>query len=165
MQEDAQINVCCFHLALVGVQACVKTKALCIFTSAFTRYSYFPSTPFLHSDPANESPCPKGTLLKSTFQVFIHTRQFAGSADKVTQGNRTAWGMPRIGTGLLSLSPGRQEAQGIVIAAPCWSRCGTQHMPTASLLMWADLWSKVAWIFSYLEEVGEVIATLSQSVP
>lgn len=63
MQEDAQINVCCFRLALVGVQACVKTKAL---RSALARY-YFPSPPFLRSDPASESLCPKGPLLKSVF--------------------------------------------------------------------------------------------------
>lgn len=77
MQEDAQINVCRFCLALVGVQAHVKAKALSNLPSALT-HNYFPSTPSLHSDlPVN--PCiPREHYYKSTFWVFILTQRFAG---------------------------------------------------------------------------------------
>lgn len=160
MQEDAQIDVCCFRLALVGGQARVKTKALWALCSAFTHYSYFPSPPFLYSDPASESLCPKGTLLKSMFQLFIPIQQFAGSVNKVMQVSRITCRMPRIG----ALYLGGQEARGIVIAASCCFLHGTQQIPTTALLACADPWSKVAWVLSYAE-VWEVIAILSQSVP
>ena len=69
--------------------------------------------------------------------------------------------MPRIG----ALYLGGQEAGETVIAASCCFLHGTQQIPATALLACADLWSKVAWVLSYTEEVRVVIAILSQSVP
>lgn len=89
MQEDAQINVSCFCLAVVGVQARFKAKAFSTLPSALT-HNYFPSTPSLHSDPAGESPCPKGTVLKvNVLGIYPHAA-VCGSEDEVTQGSGSA---------------------------------------------------------------------------
>lgn len=86
MQEDAQINVSRFCLAVVGVQTHLKAKALSTLPSALT-HNYFPSTPSLHSDPASESPCPRGTLLKvNVLGIYPHSA-VCGSEDEVTQGS------------------------------------------------------------------------------
>lgn len=58
MQEDVQINVCCFHLALASVQARVKSKALQALRSA-SRLTLLCPLLLFYSDPV-----PQGNVIK-----------------------------------------------------------------------------------------------------
>lgn len=114
MQEDAQINVCCFHPALVGV----KAKALWALLSTHSLFLLSTS-----SFPAFSSclwiPVPPGKVVQANVLGIIHIQQLAGSVDKVMEGTGIIFGCPGVGG---------QEGKGFVITA-LWCLHGTQQRP------------------------------------